>query len=205
MGQEDVIARRYAKGLAECAADAGEMARVRRDVGLLADILDPKSGAAYVPELADFLSSPGVGPADKEAAAGRIAEKLAIGETAANFLGVLVRHGRVGLMPRIARSFAVFAGELTGDFTAVVHTARALTDDQAARLARVLSNVLGGAVHLHQQVEPGLLAGAKVTVGDRTFDGSVLGKLERLKNNLLTTGARELLRDDEPAPAAAGD
>ena len=203
MGQEDVIARRYAKGLAEYAAEAGEMPRVRRDVWLLANILDPKAGEAHVPEFAAFLTSPGVDDASKERAAVDIAEKIGIGKGAADFLGVLIRHGRVELMPRIAQAFAVFAGDLTGEFTAVVHTARALNDDQAARLTHVLSNALGGEVHLHQRIEPGLLAGAKVTVGDRTFDGSVLGKLDRMRNNLVTAGVAQLMRDGEPADAAA--
>lgn len=188
MAQEEVIARRYAVGLAECAGEESGVEEVRRDVGRLAEVLDPRAGAGHVPEFLDFLNSPTIPPADKLRAAAGVTEKMGLGKVAADFLGVLIRHGRVGLMPRIARAFADIAGAMTGDLTAVVRTARPLSEDQAVRLTQALSAAFGGTVRLHQQVEPGLLAGAKVTVGDKTFDGSVLGRLENLKQRLMTAG-----------------
>ncbi len=203
MGQEDVIARRYARGLAEEVAEHGDFPRVRGDLALLAGVLDPRAGKTYVPEFAGFLTSPTVTAGDKAAAAGTIAEKLGLGSTAADFLAVLIRHGRVALLPRIEQAFSALAGEMTGERTAVAHTARPLTADQEARLARALSAALGGPVHISQRVEPGLLAGAKVTVGDVTFDGTVLGRLESLKDHLLTKGVGALTTP--PAEDAAED
>lgn len=201
MAQEDVIARRYGRGLAEQAAEANEIPKVRDDIRLLAGLLDPRSGETYVPEFADFLTSPSVDTKEKLAAAASIAEKVGLGKTVSDFLAVLIRHGRVGLMPRIAPAFAQFGGEMTGEHAAVVHTARPLSEDQAARLTQVLANVFGGVVHLHQRVEPGLLAGAKITVGDKTFDGTVLGKLNRLKDRLLTKGVDELFAAADTDPS----
>lgn len=201
MGQEDVIARRYARGLAEQAADTGDFPRIRADVALLVGVLDPGAAATYVPEFALFLDSPSISAGDKAAGAERIAEKLGLGKTTTAFLAVLVRHGRAGLMPRIARAFADFAGDMTGERTAVVHTARLLTADQEERLARALSAAAGGPVHLRQQVEPGLLAGAKVTVGGVIYDGTVLGRLESLKNQLITKGIGALTTPDGAAKA----
>lgn len=192
MGQEDLIARRYARGLADHAAETGGMDRVREDLDALSAMLDPHSGAAHVPEFAAFLASPAVTTEDKLAAAAAIMEKAGIGGAVADFLAVLVSKNRTGLVTRIHRAFAGIAGEMTGEYTAVVHTARPLSPDQARRLSDALSAAFGGVVRLHQQVEPGLLAGARVTVGDKTFDGTVLGRFEQLRHRLVSRGAADI-------------
>ena len=192
MGQEDVIARRYARGLADYAAEAGDMERVREDLDVLSAMLDSRSGAAHVPEFADFLASPAAATEEKLVATAAIMEKADIGKTVADFLAVLVRKNRSGLVPRIHRAFADIAGGMTGEYTAVVHTARALSPDQSRRLRDALSSAFGCTVRLHQQVEPGLLAGARVTVGDKTFDGTVLGRFEQLRHRLISRGAEDI-------------
>lgn len=199
MAQEELIARRYAKGLAERAAETGAVAAVRKDLGVLAAVLDPRSGDLYVPELADFLASPKVETADKLAAIDGIAAGLGVEQTAADFFKLLIEHGRVRLLPRIQQAFSEELGKLTGEYTAVVETARPLTADQRERLSRVLGNAFGGVVHLHQRIVPGLLAGARIKVGDRIFDGSVQGRLERLRHRLAACGPEDLarLREEE--------
>lgn len=184
MAREEIIARRYARGLAESARDNNRVDEVRGDLRFLADVFDSRGGEAYVPEFAEFLDSPSVGVDDKRAVIDKICEKTGVGEMASAFLGVLVQSRRVGLLPKIARAFVEISGEMSGELAAVVQTARQLTGDQEIRLAEALATAFGKKVRLHQQVEPSLLAGVKVTVGDKVFDGSVLGRLERLKNSL---------------------
>lgn len=207
MGQEEVIAGRYAKALAEHAAESGEVERARRDLAFLAELLDPSPDGGASPELLHFLTAPGIDTADKIRTAFSIMDKLGVGEMTRDFLGVLIERNRVGLTPKIARAFADAAGDITGDRTAVVQTARPLTAEQSERLRRALSGVFGGDVRIVERVKPELLAGARVTVGDRLFDGSVLGRLEQLRNRLLTRGvmdAREPENDAEEAAAAQG-
>lgn len=192
MASEDVIARRYARGLAEYAKDESVMDDVRHDLKRISDIIDPASGKSHVPELLEFLSSPVATPADKLSALNTIMTAIGIRPGVADFMRVLLGHNRVGILPRIARSFSEIAGEITGEYTAVVHTARPLSEEQARRLSSALSAAFGSAVHLHQQVEPGLLAGARVTIGDKTFDGTVLGRLHNLKQRLMVGGETDL-------------
>ncbi|MCD8352343.1 MAG: ATP synthase F1 subunit delta [Planctomycetaceae bacterium] len=200
MGQQDVIARRYAKGLIEAAAEAGIVDRVRDELKALADIVDPASGAVHVPEFMRLLTSPTVSLSDKIALAERIASGSGFADQTSSFLKVLIEHGRVALLPRIARAFAEQAGPLTGIYTATVHTARPLRDEQLDRLRHALTEALDARVVLHQRVEPGLLAGAKIVVGDKTIDGTVLGKLERLRERLLTESAAFVgTGDDAPS------
>lgn len=197
MASEDVIARRYARGLAEHARDESCMDQVRRDVGLLADVVDAQTGQIRVPEFMEFLKSPVATPADKLAATEKIMKELGLGECVSSFVKVVLEHNRIAMLPRIIRAFTEIAGEITGEYSALVHTARPLSDSQLERLTRALSEAFGSPVALHQSVEPGLLAGAKVTVGDKTFDGSVLGRLHELKYRLIARGQSDLASMEE--------
>lgn len=184
MPQEDIIAKRYAKGLAEHAMEAGKVDEVRADLEQLADLIDPYSGDYSVPELMDFLSTPVVTPQAKLDATDVILQKLGIGKIVSDFLNVLINHSRVGLIPQINRQFALLVADLTREHAATVFTARPLTADQSARLSEALGKALGAKVRLMTRVEPGLLAGARVEVDGNVVDGTVLGKLEGLKRQL---------------------
>lgn len=201
MANDGVIARRYARGLAEFARDESRLDEVRRDLRRLADVVDSGASPDGRSELLAFLRSPIATPADKAAACERILRELGIGDDVANFLQVLLRHNRVELLPRIVRSFAEIAGRVTGEYTAVVHTARPLSDDQSERLEKALSTAFGARVAVHQQVEPGLLAGARIAVGDKTFDGTVLGRLRELRQRLIASGQADLKMMEEEKAA----
>lgn len=184
MPQEDVIARRYAKGLAQYAVEMDRIAEVRGDLGTLADLMEPYSGDFSVPELLDFLNTPVATEKDKLDATDVILEKLGIGKIVSDFLNVLIVHNRVGLINRINRQFNVIVADLTQEHAAAVFTARPLTEDQLRRLAEALEKALDAKVRLVQQVEPGLLAGARIEVDGHVVDGTALGKLESMRRKL---------------------
>ena len=185
MPQEDVIARRYAKGLAEHAAEEGKVEEVRRDLGSLADLVDPYTGDYNIPELVDFLGTPVAHTQAKLDVTDIIMEKIGIRKTVSDFLNVLILHRRISLLPRINRQFNLIVADLTNEHAATVLTAHPLTADQSARLAAALEKALKAKVRLVQQVEPGLVAGARIEVDGHLLDGTVVGKLESLKRKLL--------------------
>lgn len=185
MPQEDVIARRYAKGLAEHAAEENKVDEVRRDLGQLADLVDPYSGDYSIPELLDFLNTPVAHTNAKLEATDVIMEKIGVGKIVSDFLNVLILHSRIGLLPRINRQFNLIVADLTNEHAATVFTALPLTTDQSARLTAALEKALSAKVRLVQQVEPGLVAGARIEVDGHLLDGTVVGKLESLKQKLL--------------------
>lgn len=201
MSNENVIANRYARGLAEFAKNENVLDETRRDMDALGRILAAKDEDG-MPELLSFLDSPTPTHEQKIAAAGKILEEAGIGKTVSDFLALLIRRGRTELAPLIARAFAEMAGRMAGELTAVVRTARPLSDDQSRRLAAALSAAFGRGVTVQQQVEPGLLAGARVAVEGWTFDGTVLGKLERMRHTL-AAGGFETEAGPKPAPAQA--
>lgn len=183
MGQENIIASRYARGLAEFARDENILDETRRDMDALGRILAVKDGDG-VSELLSFLDSPAPTHEEKIETAGRILDSAGIGKTVSGFVALLIRHGRTELAPLIVQAFADMAGKMAGELTAIVRTAMPLSDDQRHRLASALSAAFGRGVTVQEQVEPGLLAGAKVSVDGWTLDGTVLGKLERMRHAL---------------------
>lgn len=184
MAEEEIIARRYARGLAEHAFQAKEIDAVRHDLKIVAGLVDPRAGSTYVREFAEYLGSPAHDTGDKKKAVAEMMQKVGITGAVSDFLGVLLERGRIGLLPKIARAFGPVSAEMTGEYYAVVQTARPLTQEQETTLRDVLAGAYGGVVHVHQQVEPGLLAGAKIIVGDQTFDGTALGKLNAIRRRL---------------------
>lgn len=203
MPQENVIAMRYAKGLAEEAAATDRMDEVRRDFDLLAEIFERTGSDPSVNVFLDFLSSPTISEEDKCRTAAAIAEKSGIGKLMGDFLGVLIRHRRYDLVPAIYSAFLETADAMTGDKTATVRTAMPLTAEQEQRLTDALATLTGARVWLRQIIEPGLLAGMKVAVGDRSFDGTVRGKLDRMGRALAERALAETTDADGEQPDAA--
>ncbi len=206
MAADEVIARRYALALAEHAREEGQLKEVQADLKHIARILETTEEAGYEPKFAEFLSSPSVSLEDKLALTAKVVEELGVGKIVNDFIGVLIRHGRAGLMLKVVRQFAGLAGELTGELSAVVHTARPLSPEQAGRLSEALAKAFSMPVRMHQRVEPGLLAGARITIGDKTFDGTVLGRLDRLRHRLTAETLSDAVQEDgEDEGAEAGE
>ena len=181
---ENVAAMRYAKGLAEVAADAGQVREVRDNLEFLGDLLDPRSGDISLPEFLEFLRSPTVTEQAKLELTNAVLEKVGIGKIVSNFLGVLVTHNRVALLPRIVRDYDTVADQLTGEATASVESARPLTDKQRADLADALAKAAGQPVHLLARVEPALVGGVRIHMRDSMIDATILGRLQRLASRL---------------------
>lgn len=76
------------------------------------------------------------------------------------------------------------AAELRGRTVAVVTSAEALTEQQAGELRERLASVYGREIAIHNDVDPALLGGAVVRVGDEIIDGSVAGRLDAMRRTL---------------------
>ncbi|GAA1475425.1 F0F1 ATP synthase subunit delta [Corynebacterium felinum] len=78
-----------------------------------------------------------------------------------------------------------FAASLWGREVAYVVSAAPLNDSQNQALASKLEHIYGRAMSIHSEVDPSLLGGMIIRVGDEVIDGSTSGKLERLRVNLV--------------------
>lgn len=181
----DPVARRYAQALTEEAQSTGQLEAVDADVALLASTLEGSR------DLRNALTSPVV-PAHKKTA---VLDRLFGGEVSdltGRFLGLLVEKQRDGQIPDILEAYRALRDERTGTVEATVRTARPLSADEADRLKRALEARSGKTVRMDLRVEPALIGGLVVRLGDVVYDRSVRHQLDTLRGQLAQRAAVSL-------------
>jgi F-type H+-transporting ATPase subunit delta len=98
----------------------------------------------------------------------------------------MLRRRRVEELPRVAAEFRRLDDDRQGLTHATATSATELTPDEIRALTERLEQSTGGRISLDVQVDPSLLGGLVVRVGDRLIDGSVRGRLERLRSQLIS-------------------
>jgi len=173
-----VAARRYAKALFEAAREKGRVAETENELKLVADALEQDGGFRA------FLASPSV---TQEAKTGALRAVFggAVSAEVLNALCLLVERRRQNEIPAVRDVFTELAGEALGRIDATVTSAKPLSDDEKEKLAAAFGKILGKTVRLETKVDPSLLGGLTVRIGDTLFDGSLKGKLARLEKELL--------------------
>lgn len=182
---ENVIARRYARALAEVAVEKNEIEKTDADVIILADILDAEGGDISVPELMDYLGSPVIALEQKIKMTDVLCEKLQVGELVSEFLNVLIRKGRVPLMSRIAREYIRISSKIEEIVTADIESAYQLSEEQQQKVIKTLEKKAGKKVRLHTKINEKLLSGVRIKIGDTLLDGSIKGRMDRIEAKLL--------------------
>ncbi len=105
------------------------------------------------------------------------------------FLDVLTRNNRLGLMRDIHAAFQSIRDRQAGRVRVLVRSAAALTEQQTGELKATLAGNLNKEPILNVRVEPELLGGLVVQVGDRVYDTSVRTRLDTLRNTLLASSS----------------
>lgn len=101
-----------------------------------------------------------------------------------NFTTQLSEHDRLVLLPEIYAHYSKLKSQELKQVDAYITSAYPLTDAQRKDLQQRLAISTNSIVILHEAVDPELLGGATIKVGDKFTDGSVRGKLQQLKNQL---------------------
>jgi F-type H+-transporting ATPase subunit delta len=100
------------------------------------------------------------------------------------FLSVLSARGRMHLLEPIARSFRRQLNRRENRQEVTLLVASALDDDQLGRIEQELSEILQSRLVLTVRVDPLVLGGLVVQIGDQVFDASIAGQIERMKKTL---------------------
>ena len=116
-----------------------------------------------------------------------------------NTLLVINGKGRLSLIREIHTAFARLREEQQNRVDATVTTATALNDEQRQRVIDSIGQRTGKQVTLREHVDPEILGGLVVQVGDERLDGSVASRLGRIERSLYERASQELLALRESA------
>jgi F-type H+-transporting ATPase subunit delta len=111
------------------------------------------------------------------------------GDPAANLVRLLLRRGRIRLAGAMATEFRALVQRSRGIVGATVESATPLSDAEVEAIRERLEQMTGRQVELSVRVEPALIGGVAVRIGDRMIDASVRGRLRRLRERLVAGGA----------------
>ena len=178
MARSSTAARRYAESAFEIAGRDGTIDAWRADLDGAASVLED-------PAVARGLSDPTVATEVREAAV-VAGFRSKVSAPALNLLRLLVQRGRIADLPQVAAEFRRLDNLRQGIAPARVVSAAPLEPAEVKALIARLEQMTGGQIELDQEVDPSLLGGLVVQVGDRLIDGSVRGRLERLRNQLVS-------------------
>ena len=176
MAELATIARPYAEALFKSAG---------ADLGATAAWLDELAAVAANPQLQQYAGNPNVQSAQViDLVTGVIKTKLPT--AGLNFLTAVIDNGRLAVLPEIANQFHSLKNGQSGSSDATVYSAFALDDAALASLLAVLEKRFGRKLNLTVEIEPELIGGVRVVVGDEVLDTSVKARLEQMKVALIS-------------------
>jgi F-type H+-transporting ATPase subunit delta len=147
-------------------------------------LLDFAAAYAESPELRNFLASPAIPREAKHGVIEKLVARLGASKIIRNFLFVVVDNQRVHLLPEIVESFEQVLRQRQGVAEAQVASAVELNERQKSTLVQTLERLTGKKIQAKYSLEPGLLGGAVVRIGDTIYDGSVKNRLNQLRARL---------------------
>ena len=174
-----VAERMYAGALFEAAQDEGRVDAVAADMAALAEALDA------VPELAAFLANPQVESTGKA----EVLDEICAGadELVRNFVRLVVEKGRAGELAEMSAELEAIVARAQNRLALELTTAYELSDAEAAAIVDTIERASGRKVEATRSVDESLVGGIVLQVGSFRADGSVRGRLERLRHELATT------------------
>ncbi|MGG1556772.1 F0F1 ATP synthase subunit delta [Geobacillus thermoleovorans] len=175
---QEVIAKRYASALFQIALEQQQLDRIEEDVRAVRQALAENG------EFLSLLSYPKLSLDQKKAL---IREAFAgVSTPVQNTLLLLLERHRFGLVPELAEQFLALVDDVRGIAKAVAYSARPLTDEELRALSDVFAQKVGKqTLEIENIIDPELIGGVKLRIGNRIYDGSVSGQLERIRRQLI--------------------
>jgi F-type H+-transporting ATPase subunit delta len=138
-------------------------------------------------ELREFFMDPSFPVEQKVAFLDKLNATLKMSKETRNFVAVLIRNDRIGGLDEVVAEFRREVNQRLGIHEAKVISARKLDDTERRDLEKQIANLTGGTVEAQFEEDSSLLGGAVVQVGSTVYDGSVRGRLDRLREELTTS------------------
>lgn len=178
----ETLANRYASAVFALAAESKQVERVADDLAMLERTIDGD------PTIRGFFVSPVVQRSEKERAL-HDAFNGRVGEIALHTLLLLVRKRRESLLGGLVTEYRKIAMAARGVEPLTITTARELGPAEVRAIVERLEQTYGKKFEARVKVDPALIGGVRIAMGDRAIDGSVAGRLEELTRTLMGAGS----------------
>lgn len=177
MSSDTIVAKRYAKALFEIATSREAIDSVEQDLKRVALVFEQHS------ELKKFIEHPNIEFSVKKQLLSEVFEKE-VSQEVYNMIILMMQRKRGSLLPALLGYYQKIMNQTLGRETAVVTSVTALNDQEQKTISELFGQMTGKQIQVENKVDPSLLGGIQVRIGDRLYDGSLFGKLERLKKSM---------------------
>lgn len=184
------LGKTYARALVGAAQNAGVTDQVVVQISELAQTL---AGSA---PLQSAFSSPRIGEDEKC----RIIDRLVgphFHPVLVTFLKVMARRGRLGYVGAVARAADDIHDDMMGRLVAQVRTAVPMDDQLRQQIVQRLSETMHAEVRLKESVDPDLIGGMVIRIGDQVFDSSVSNRMSQMRRRVQKGFAAKLMQSFE--------
>jgi F-type H+-transporting ATPase subunit delta len=168
----------YANALADIAIEQGAADPV------LKQLKDFEAAYQESAELRNFLGSPAIAREAKHGVIEKLLARLGGSKIVRNFLFVIADNQRAHMLAEIIEMYERVVQQRGGITEAEVRSARELNEGQRAQMLKAIEKLTGKKVTAKFSLDPTLLGGAVVRVGDTIYDGSVRNRLDRMRTQL---------------------
>ncbi|NMO94556.1 F0F1 ATP synthase subunit delta [Paenibacillus lemnae] len=176
MSQETVAAKRYARALFEVAAQQQKGLEVEEELRAVVTALDSD------PDIRKFIATPNIPQSVKMDVLSKTL-KGRVSEPVINTMELLLNRGRAELLGEVLNSYVKIQGESQGMADATVYSTYLLNEQEKQQVASEFGQLSHKKIRVNNVVDESLLGGLKVVIGDKLYDGSLAGKLERLEKS----------------------
>jgi F-type H+-transporting ATPase subunit delta len=173
-----VIADRYAQALVGLVSDLKELDRINSEIELISNLLEIDNS------FRKFFLSPRILPGIKKELFQNVFKDRVSDDVLNLFLLIIDKH-REGIFSELAKRFKTLADQIRGVETGTVITAVPIQDDEFQALENAVQKFSRRRITLIKEVDPGIIGGVVLWLGDHVIDGSIRYRLETIKRNLL--------------------
>jgi F-type H+-transporting ATPase subunit delta len=174
------VARVYAQALSDLGEDEGNLPRIADDLHALRELFETDAN------FREFFGSPRLDPPRKK----RVLHDLLgdkIDRPVMGLLHVLVNKRREMLLDNIAGEFDRFRDLREGRQHVYLTAARPVSEDQLGDIRARLEKATGKQILIHQKIDPRVVGGLRIKLGDKVIDGTVRRRLQQLRQALAPT------------------
>ncbi|ENH97970.1 F0F1 ATP synthase subunit delta [Gracilibacillus halophilus YIM-C55.5] len=172
-----VVAKRYAEALFQIGVDKGQLDFLETELTTVREVFQTNE------ELLEFLTHPKVDADQKKQLLNQAFEGFS--KDVIHTLSLLVDRHNESIVPEIVTHFITLAQEEKGMKEATVYSVRALKDEEQKQMEQVFVDKLNiQGLKINNIVDPSVLGGIRIKIGNTVYDGSIKGKLNRLEREM---------------------